>query len=51
MGIGKKIKRTVLLPKSIVEEVNKFDISPTQRSCGILGQKKGPYGPALFLIV
>ncbi len=32
MGIGKKIKRTVLLPKSIVEEVNKFDISPTQRS-------------------
>jgi len=32
MGIGKKIKRTVLLPKSIVEEVNKFDISSTQRS-------------------
>jgi hypothetical protein len=32
MGIGKKIKRTVLLPKRIVEEVNRFDISPTQRS-------------------
>lgn len=32
MGIGKKIKRTVLLPKSIVEEVNRFEISPTQRS-------------------
>jgi hypothetical protein len=32
MGIGKKIKRTVLLPKSIVEEVNKFDISLTHKS-------------------
>jgi hypothetical protein len=32
MGIGQKNKRTVLLPKSIVEEMNKFDISPTQRS-------------------
>ena len=32
MGINKKRKRTVLLPKRIVEEVNRFDISPTQRS-------------------
>jgi len=31
MGINKR-KRTVLLPKRIVEEINKFDISPTQRS-------------------
>jgi len=32
MGIGKKIKKTVLLPKRIVEEVNKFDISLTHKS-------------------
>ena len=32
MGIQKKIKRTVLLPKSIIGEVNRFDISPTQKS-------------------
>lgn len=32
MGIGKKRKRTVLLPKRIVEEVNKFEITPTHRS-------------------
>jgi hypothetical protein len=32
MGIEKKIKRTVLLPKNMVEEVNRLDISPTQRS-------------------
>jgi hypothetical protein len=32
MGIGKKIKRTVLLPKRIVEEVKRFEITPTQRS-------------------
>jgi hypothetical protein len=32
MGIGKKIKRTVLLPKIMVGEVNRLDISPTQRS-------------------
>jgi hypothetical protein len=32
MGIRKKIKRTVLLPKNMVEEVNRLDISPTQRS-------------------
>lgn len=32
MGIRKKIKRTVLLPKNIVGEVNRLEISPTQRS-------------------
>jgi hypothetical protein len=32
MGIRKKIKRTVLLPKSMVGEIDRLNITPTQKS-------------------